>query len=299
MWIQIEDTIREHDKIFNLSDRLNIPDAYAIGLMVCLWTWASSNAPDGDLTSFPPRAIASAAKWDKPGAKSIAKFYDALLEVRFLEKRDDGRVVIRNWEKRASLIIDYMERQREKNNERVRKCRERKKKKAASGNDEKGEETALCNITENPECNVTVTLQNPDVTPIPNHTIPNHTILPNLTSNLNPASIPVEETVTPDVTAALRCVCEEFAKAVHEPSEKEQEQLRLLLGEYEKPTVLAAIQDASGKGRSVNYLKTILENWRQTGRPPSAVQKSGSNPSYDIEAYERSSIFDDVPPPGN
>ena len=38
MWIQIEDTIREHDKIFNLSDRLNIPDAYAIGLMVCLWT---------------------------------------------------------------------------------------------------------------------------------------------------------------------------------------------------------------------------------------------------------------------
>lgn len=294
MWIQIEDTIREHDKIFNLSDRLNIPDAYAIGLMVCLWTWASTNAPDGDLTSFPPRAIASAAKWDKPGAKSIAKFYNALLEVRFLEKRDDGRVVIRNWEKRASLIIDYMERQREKNNERVRKCRERKKKKISSGNDEKDEGNADCNVTENLECNVTVTLQNPDVTPIPNHTIPNNTI-----PNLNAASIPVENTVTPDVTAALRYVCEEFSKAVHAPSEKEQEQLRMLLGEYGKPALLAAVRDAAGKGRSVNYLKTILESWRRTGKPPSAVQKSGSAPSYDIEAYERSSIFDDMPKEGD
>ena len=68
-------------------------------------------------------------------------------------------------------------------------------------------------------------------------------------------------------TAALRCVCGEFSSAVHEPSEKDQEQLRLLLREYGKPTLLAAIRDAKGKGRSVNYLRTILENWKRTGTP--------------------------------
>ena len=63
MWIQVEDTIRDHDKIFKLSDILGITDAHAVGLMVCLWTWVAANAPDGDLSEFPPRAIAAAAKW--------------------------------------------------------------------------------------------------------------------------------------------------------------------------------------------------------------------------------------------
>ena len=49
-------------------------------------------------------------------------------------------------------------------------------------------------------------------------------------------------------TAALRKVCEEFSQAIHEPSEKEREQLRLLLKEYSQPTLMAAIQDAKGKG---------------------------------------------------
>lgn len=163
MWIQVEDTIREHDKIYNLSDELGIPDAYAIGLMVCLWTWASSNAPDGDLTSFPPRAIASAAKWGKAGAKAASRFYDALLEVQFLEKLEDGRIVIRNWEKRATLIMDYVEQQREKTNERVKRYRDRKKKqKSISEIPEK----PSSNVSQSEKCNVTDTLQNGDVTPM-------------------------------------------------------------------------------------------------------------------------------------
>ena len=284
MWIQVEDTIREHDKIYNLSDELGIPDAYAIGLMVCLWTWASSNAPDGDLTSFPPRAIASAAKWDKAGAKAASRFYDALLEVRFLEKLEDGRIVIRNWEKRATLIMDYVEQQREKTNERVKRYRDRKKKqKSISEIPEK----PSSNVSQSEKCNVTDTLQNGDVTPIPNHTIPNHTINNITTSNLNAASIPVEEDTSKDM-AALRCVCDEFSSCIHEPSEKEREQLRLLLGEYGKPTLLAAIQDAKGKGRSVNYLRTILENWKHSGSAP-PEDKHTPETSFDLDEYERTS----------
>lgn len=281
MWIQVEDTIREHDKIFNLSDELGIPDAYAIGLMVCLWTWASSNAPDGDLSNFPPRAIASAAKWDKTGAKASARFYDALFKVKFLEKLEDGRIVIRNWEKYAALIMDYAEQQREKTRERVKRYRDRKKKqKAVSTEPEK----TPCNVSQAEKCNVTDTLQNDDVTPIPNHTIPNHTINNKPTSKPNTASIPVEG----NVTAALRKVCEEFSQAIHEPNEKEREQLRLLLGEYSMPTLLAAISDAKGKGRSVNYLRTILESWKRTGSAPTAPTNA-PEPSFDLEEYERTS----------
>lgn len=281
MWIQVEDTIREHDKIFNLSDELGIPDAYAIGLMVCLWTWASSNAPDGDLSNFPPRAIASAAKWDKTGAKASARFYDALFKVKFLEKLEDGRIVIRNWEKYAALIMDYAEQQREKTRERVKRYRDRKKKqKSASTEPEK----TPCNVSQTEKCNVTDTLQNDDVTPIPNHTIPNHTINNKPTSKPNTASIPVEG----NVTAALRKVCEEFSQAIHEPGEKEREQLRLLLGEYSLSTLLAAIQDASGKGRSVNYLRAILESWKRTGSAPT-TPTNAPEPSFDLEEYERTS----------
>lgn len=281
MWIQVEDTIREHDKIFNLSDELGIPDAYAIGLMVCLWTWASSNAPDGDLSNFPPRAIASAAKWDKTGAKASARFYDALFKVKFLEKLEDGRIVIRNWEKYAALIMDYAEQQREKTRERVKRYRDRKKKqKAVSTEPEK----TPCNVSQAEKCNVTDTLQNDDVTPIPNHTIPNHTINNKPTSKPNTASIPVEG----NVTAALRKVCEEFSQAVHEPNEKEREQLRLLLGEYSLSTLLAVIQDASGKGRSVNYLRAILESWKRTGSAPT-TPTNALEPSFDLEEYERTS----------
>lgn len=281
MWIQVEDTIREHDKIFNLSDELGIPDAYAIGLMVCLWTWASSNAPDGDLSNFPPRAIASAAKWDKTGAKASARFYDALFKVKFLEKLEDGRIVIRNWEKYAALIMDYAEQQREKTRERVKRYRDRKKKqKSASTEPEK----TPCNVSQTEKCNVTDTLQNDDVTPIPNHTIPNHTINNKPTSKPNTASIPVEG----NVTAALREVCVEFSSAVHAPSEKEREQLRLLLSEYSKPALLAAIRDARGKGRSVNYLRAILESWKRTGSAPT-TPTNAPEPSFDLEEYERTS----------
>ena len=282
MWIQVEDTIREHDKIFNLSDELGIPDAYAIGLMVCLWTWASSNAPDGDLSKFPPRAIASAAKWDKTGAKASARFYDALFKVKFLEKLEDGRIVIRNWEKYAVLIMDYAEQHREKTRERVKRYRDRKKKqKSASTEPEK----TPCNVSQAEKSNVTDTLQNDDVTPIPNHTIPNHTINNKPTSNPNTTSIPVEG----NVTAALRKVCEEFSQAIHKPNEKEREQLRLLLDEYGESTLLAAIRDAAGKGRSVNYLRTILESWKRSETPPPGTV--APSPSFDLDEYERTSSF--------
>lgn len=277
MWIQVEDTIRDHDKIFKLSDTLGVSDAHAIGLMVCLWVWASSNAPDGDLTSFPPRAIAAAAKWDKTGAKSAGRFYDALLEARLLERLEDGRIVIRNWDKHASLIMDYIDQQREKTNARVKRYRERKKSKKAAP---ESSESVTRNVSQSQDCNVSVTLQNDDVTPIPNQTIPYHT-----NNTINAATIPVSTDMSGQ-EEALRRVCDEFAGAIHAPSAKEREQLRLLLEEYGPSALSAVIQEARGKGRSPAYLRKILEAWSTSGGD---LARDGvpARPSYDIEAYER------------
>lgn len=277
MWIQVEDTIRDHDKIFKLSDTLGVSDAHAIGLMVCLWVWASSNAPDGDLTNFPPRAIAAAAKWDKTGAKSAGRFYDALLEARLLERLEDGRIVIRNWDKHASLIMDYIDQQREKTNARVKRYRERKKSKKAAP---ESSESVTRNVSQSQDCNVSVTLQNDDVTPIPNQTIPYHT-----NNTINAATIPVSTDMSGQ-EEALRRVCDEFAGAIHAPSAKEREQLRLLLEEYGPSALSAVIQEARGKGRSPAYLRKILEAWSTSGGD---LARDGvpAQPSYDIEAYER------------
>lgn len=156
-WIQVYSNITDHDKTYSLAEKLKITQFAAVGIMVSLWAWASVNAPDGDVTSYPPRAIAKCCGW----TKKAEPFYENLLMVRLLEAREDGTIFIRNWDKHEVLLIDSMERQRAKTRERVKRYRERKK---ADGNED--------------ECNVTVTDGNAPT--VPNRTLPYLTV-PNLT----------------------------------------------------------------------------------------------------------------------
>jgi len=176
-WIQIDVTIREHDKIYNLADTLKIPDSHAVGLMVCLWTWAVSAAPDGDITNFPPRALAKAAGWDK----KPELFLEAICSpASMFVEQIDGHLVFRNWDKRAALLMDAIERGKENTRKRVQRYRERKAAKAnVTYNANASQNTDSSAVTESQhdkevtrysnDCNVTVT-------PLPYHTITNHTI---------------------------------------------------------------------------------------------------------------------------
>ena len=146
-WIQVDAGIKEHDKIFNLADTLKITDAHAVGLMVCLWTWAVTSAPDGDVTNFPPRAIAKAAGWDKkPDDFMQAICAPASL---FIENID-GKMKFRNWDERAALLMDAVERGREQTKKRVQRYRKRKK--------------GINDVTETDSDSVSVTVCNDDVT---------------------------------------------------------------------------------------------------------------------------------------
>lgn len=171
-WIQVYSNILTHDKTYSLAGALKIPNYSAVGLMVSLWCWVAINAPDGDITKYPPRAITEATGWTKkPDA-----FYQALVDAKLIEKTEDGKAVIRNWDQYAALLTDLMDDQKKKTAERVRKHRERKKKReqpadvpVTPGEEEQGEKR---------DGNVTVTPSNA----LHNITLPNPT-LPNLSSS--------------------------------------------------------------------------------------------------------------------
>ena len=267
IWIELHQEMPRHPKTLALAQNLKISRREAVGLLIDLWTWGLNCADEtGHLRGITNEGIAMAMDW--PGRQAV-KLVNALVDCGWIDG-ENGSYCLHDWADYTSRLSD-----KRKDAERKREARKRAKQ-----------------VDKSPENPQNVHGQSADsprkntVNPRAGITEPNLTKPYITTSNLNAASIPVEEDASLD-TAALRRVCEEFSSAIHEPSEKEREQLRLLLGEYSKPTLLAAIGDAKGKGRSVNYLRTILESWKRTGTAPPAAPNIPA-PSFDLEEYERS-----------
>jgi len=112
-WIEVHDTLREHHKTYALAATLKLEQYAAVGLMVSLWTWAINHAPDGDLSKFPPAAIASACHWKrKPDV-----LLEALKECGYVT----DTLQIHDWYMYAGKLID----RREANAKRNREARAR------------------------------------------------------------------------------------------------------------------------------------------------------------------------------
>ena len=268
IWIELHQEMPRHPKTLALAQAIKISRREAVGLLIDLWTWGLNCADEtGHLRGITNEGIAMAMDW--PG-RQAAKLVNALVDCGWIDG-ENGGYSLHDW-------ADYTSRLSDKRKDAERKREARKRAKQADKTPE-NPENVRGQSTDSPRKNT--------VNPHAGITKPNQTKPYITTSNNNPASIPVEEDVSVD-TAALRKVCEEFSQAIHEPSEKEREQLRLLLGEYSMPTLLAAIQDASGKGRSVNYLRAILESWKRTGSAPT-TPTNAPEPSFDLEEYERTS----------
>lgn len=140
-WIQIYSNLRTHPKTYELARDLNLKHNYeAVGVVVCLWLWAATNASDGDLSKYPPGAIAEGVGWKK----NADAFVEALINAGWLDK---GPLRIHDWEEYAALLIAAQDNYKAKTKARV--ARHRKKKKEESCN-------ANCNVTGN----VTETLCN-------------------------------------------------------------------------------------------------------------------------------------------
>lgn len=157
-WIQVYSNLQGHKKTCKLRDGLGFSANYqAVGVVVCLWSWAAVNAPDGNLTGYSDRDIADAVGWKK----SPGKLLGALAHAGFIDRNDDV-FQIHDWEEHAALLMDSEAQQRKNTRDRVRRYRERQKQKESE------------NVA--PECNVTGNACNAPT--LPNLTLPNLT-LPN------------------------------------------------------------------------------------------------------------------------
>lgn len=129
-WIQVYSNLAEHPKIYALVDRMGLRRNYeAVGIVVSLWLWAAKNAPNGDLSGFPVRAIAAGVGVSGKNEKVLCP---ALVDSGWLDPAPNGGYEIHDWLEYAPAIVDMFNRDKEKNRERARRYRERKKESEAA-----------------------------------------------------------------------------------------------------------------------------------------------------------------------
>lgn len=123
-WIQVYSNLADHPKIYALVDRMKLRrNSEAVGIVVSLWLWAAKNAPDGDLSGFPERAIADAVGYSSSYAGKLCQL---LVETRWLDEKEGGGYLLHDWEEYAALLIDITERKKHQAKVRMRRLRAQK-----------------------------------------------------------------------------------------------------------------------------------------------------------------------------
>lgn len=120
-WIQVDQTLREHGKLWAFADELSISRVQAIGHLTLLWWWALDNADAvGDAGEVSDRILARAAEWPE---KQAGKFVRALVAARFLDEIESGKR-FHNWDLYSGGLHAKKAKQREDTRLRVAKLRE-------------------------------------------------------------------------------------------------------------------------------------------------------------------------------
>ena len=91
-WQKTDPTLRSHPTFLDLVAELDSTPILVDGLLSGLWRMAFTDAPDGDISRFKPRALARAVGW----MGDCDVMLHALTDTGFLCE-DDGRLVIHDW----------------------------------------------------------------------------------------------------------------------------------------------------------------------------------------------------------
>lgn len=117
-WLKIYQSIREHRKILDAADDLEIEPPHMIGLLTSFWLWALDNAPDGDVSNISARNIARASQWKGDADKLL----EALISAGLLDRRDSeteqSTILIHDWEEYAGGLIQERGKERERSRAR-------------------------------------------------------------------------------------------------------------------------------------------------------------------------------------
>jgi len=153
-WIELHQSLRDHRKVLQAADELNITPAHMVGLLSLLWLWAIDNAEDGNLSHVTSRVMSRAAQWDG----DCDAFVTALKRAGFI---DEGTESLHDWLDYTGRLIEQREVKRAQNRERQQRFREKQR---TNKSDKKITHTSQKN-------NALVS----DST-VPNSTVPNSTI---------------------------------------------------------------------------------------------------------------------------
>ena len=82
VWLPVDVNLFQNHKTARLSRSLGCPRVHAIGYLVCLWSWASVHAPDGNLQHLDADDIAVAAGWEG----DLEVFAPALIRAGFMDE---------------------------------------------------------------------------------------------------------------------------------------------------------------------------------------------------------------------
>ena len=115
-WLKIYQSIRQHRKILDAADALEIAPPYMIGLLTSFWLWALDNAPDGNVSEISARNIARAAQWDGDADELLQAFISAGLLDQGNE--DPATLTIHDWEEYAGTLIQQREAEKERSRRR-------------------------------------------------------------------------------------------------------------------------------------------------------------------------------------
>ena len=123
-WFQVFADLPGHIKIGKLRDGLKLKNRYeAVGLIVCIWSWAAVHAPSGDLSEVSAQDLADAAGW----RKSAKGFLEALVSSGFVDRGEDGSLILHDWDGHQCMLQDAMTRSRRKAADRQKAYRDRKR----------------------------------------------------------------------------------------------------------------------------------------------------------------------------
>ena len=113
-WIQVHQTLKDHRKLYDAADELEVTPPHMMGLLISFWLWALDNAPTGQLTGITPRMIARAAQYDGQAEKLAG----ALIRAGWLDEKEDGDLEIHDWYEYAGKLIDQRKAEKERSQRR-------------------------------------------------------------------------------------------------------------------------------------------------------------------------------------
>lgn len=281
-WIQIYSNLPEHPKIYQLADTLETGNCEAVGVVVSLWLWAAKNAPDGDLSRFPVRALGDAVGW----RGDTKRLYQSLVACGFLDE-DGENIRLHDWEEYAVRLMEINERKKKQELERYRRYRQQKKKRTVEN---EVQEDASEEVEDVPDAQP-VELEQSDEENVARHVahhVANH-VADNVADNVarhadaHKNHAPTGQDSTPqDKTeqyttqpppsgsgagsAAAETLIEEFRSRLGGMSPTARKELKSFLKTMEPEVCLRALDIGCDNGHPKwAYVRAILNRWRQSG----------------------------------